>query len=48
MSKFVQKFRKKDYSDDEYIEKEYKDKKRKKDQRKLKYYDDYEIGRAHV
>ena len=42
MSKFVPKFRKKDYSDEEYFEKESKDKKRKKDQRKLKYYDEYD------
>lgn len=47
MSKYVQKFRKKDYGDEEYSEREYKDKKRKKDQRKLKYYDEYESYEAH-
>jgi len=40
----MSKFRKaRDYDDDDFLDKEYDKKKvRKKDQRKLKYYDDYE------
>lgn len=46
MSKFVPKFRK-NYDDDEYSQNEYKDKKRKKNQRKPKYYDEFESYEAH-
>jgi len=44
VSKVMSKFRKaRDYDDDDFLDKEYDKKKvRKKDQRKLKYYDDYE------
>ena len=48
MSKFVPKFRK-NYDDEEYSGNEYKQKKdsKKKNQRKIKYYDEFESFEAH-
>ena len=48
MSKFVPKFRK-NYDDEEYSANEYKQKKdsKKKNQRKMKYYDEFESFEAH-